>query len=194
MNELKNQILKSFFKEIPLTPQQEKEFLDLWKSFTFRQNELITEAGSIEKYFYVVLEGVQSIYLLNQKGEKVVLGFSYTGSPSGVFDSFIHQKPADTFLEALKPSKLLGISRSDYLGLFERHPDFYRWGYLFFQNILFGRLFREVELLTMSAEERYVTFMQRCPEELKVIPQKYLASYLNMKPETFSRLRASVNY
>lgn len=194
MNELKNQILKSFFKEIPLTPQQEKEFLGLWKSFTFRQNELITEAGSFEKYFYVVLEGVQSIYLLNQKGEKVVLGFSYTGSPSGVFDSFIHQKPADTFLEALKPSKLLGISRSDYLGLFERHPDFYRWGYLFFQNILFGRLFREVELLTLSAEERYVKFMQRCPEELKVIPQKYLASYLNMKPETYSRLRASVNY
>ena len=28
----------------------------------------------------------------------------------------------------------------------------------------------------------------------KVIPQKYLASYLNMKPETFSRLRASVMY
>ena len=33
--------------------------------------------------------------------------------------------------------------------------------------------------------------MSRCPEELKVIPQKYLASYLGMKPETFSRLRAT---
>lgn len=192
MNERKNQILNSFFKDIPFTPQQEKEFLNLWKPFTFKQNEFISEAGRIENYFYVVLEGVQAIYLLNRKGEKVVLGFSYSGSPSGVFDSFIHQKPADTFLEALKPSKLLGISRSDYLGLFERHPDFYKWGYLFFQNILFGRLFREVELLTLSAEERYVTFMERCPEELKIIPQKYLASYLNMKPETFSRFRSSI--
>lgn len=194
MDDFKNQILKSFFKEIPFTPHQENGFLGLWKEYSFKQNELITEAGRIEKYFYVVLEGVQAIYLLNQKGEKVVLGFSYSTSPSGIFDSFIHQKPADTFLETLKPSKLLGISRTDYLNLFETYPDFYKWGYQFFQDILFGRLYREVELLTLSAEQRYVAFMQRCPEELKVIPQKYLASYLNMKPETFSRLRTSVRY
>ncbi|MEM1258114.1 MAG: Crp/Fnr family transcriptional regulator [Bacteroidota bacterium] len=188
------QILTSFFKDILFTHEQKKAFLDLWEECSFKQNELITEAGRIEKYFYVVLDGVQAIYLLNQKGEKVVIGFSYAGSPSGVFDSFIHQKPADTFLEALKPSRMLALSRRDYIGLFENHPAFYRWGYQFFQEILFGRLFREVELLTLSAEERYIAFMQRCPKELKVIPQKYLASYLDMKPETFSRLRASVQY
>ncbi len=186
--------LKSFFKDIHFSGQQEELFLKLWKVHAYAQNELITQAGSIERYFYVVVEGVQAIYLLNKNGEKVVLGFSYPGSPSGVFDSFIHQKPADTFLEALKPTILLGISRNDYLSLFDNHPDFYKWGYLFFQEILFGRLFREVELLTLSAKERYVAFMKRCPEELKVIPQKYLASYLNMKPETFSRLRRSVSY
>lgn len=187
-------ILKNLFKGISFSPDEEKQFLGLWKEHTFTQNELITEAGAVERNFYVVLEGVQAIYLLNQKGDKVVLGFSYTGSPSGVFDSFIRQEPADTFLEALKPSKLLGISQNDYLSLFETFPDFHRWGHLFFQEILFGRLYREVELLTLSAEERYVAFMQRCPEELKVIPQKYLASYLNMKPETYSRLRGSVQY
>jgi CRP-like cAMP-binding protein len=187
-------VLKTLFKGISFTPEQEQQFVHLWKPTSFKQNELITEAGSIEKYFYVVLEGVQAIYLLDQKGNKVVLGFSYSGSPSGVFDSFIHQKPSDTFLEALKPSKLLAISRADYLNLFEKFDGFHQWGHLFFQEILFGRLFREVELLTLSAEERYTAFMQRCPPELKVIPQKYLASYLNMKPETFSRLRASVQY
>jgi CRP-like cAMP-binding protein len=97
-------------------------------------------------------------------------------------------------LEALKPSKLLAISKSDYDSMFKKHPRFYVWGHHFFQDILFGRLSREVELLTLTAEQRYIAFMQRCPDELKVIPQKYLASYLNMKPETFSRLRASVSY
>ncbi|WP_350286644.1 Crp/Fnr family transcriptional regulator [uncultured Croceitalea sp.] len=187
-------LLKSFFKDISFSEEQEETFLSAWQEYSFKQNELITEAGSLEKKFYVVVDGVQAIYLLNQRGEKVVLGFSYAGSPSGIFDSFIHQKPADTFLEALKPSTLLGISRSDYLGFFENNPDFDKWAHHFFRDILFGRLFREVELLTLSAEERYIAFMQRCPEALKVIPQKYLASYLNMKPETFSRLRASVLY
>ena len=187
-------VLKSVFKGISFTEQQRISFSQLWHEKTFVQNELITEAGRIEKYFYVVLEGVQAIYLLNQKGEKVVLGFSYSGSPSGVFDSFINQTPSNMFLEALKPSRLLAISRKDYVSFFETYPDFHQWAHGFFKEILLGRLSREVELLTLSAEERYVAFMRRCPEELKVIPQKYLASYLNMKPETFSRLRASVTF
>jgi CRP-like cAMP-binding protein len=186
--------LKAFFPQITLKEQEEYHFKSLWSLKTFNQYDLITEAGNIERYFYFVLEGVQAIYILNEKGEKVVLGFSYAGSPSGVFDSFISKEPSSTFLEALKPSKLLAISLNDYLSLFKKYTDFHVWGHEFFQQILFGRLSREVELLTLSAEQRYVTFMQRCPEELKVIPQKYLASYLNMKPETFSRLRSSVSY
>ncbi|WP_136468293.1 Crp/Fnr family transcriptional regulator [Flagellimonas onchidii] len=186
--------LKAFFPQVALTEQEEIHFKLLWSIKTFNQYDLITEAGNIERYFYFVLEGVQAIYILNEKGEKVVLGFSYSGSPSGAFDSFIKKQPSDTFLEALKPSKMLAISYEDYQSLFEKHQEFYVWGHEFFQKILFGRLHREVELLTLSAEQRYKTFMQRCPDELKVIPQKYLASYLNMKPETFSRLRSCTSY
>jgi CRP-like cAMP-binding protein len=55
-----------------------------------------------------------------------------------------------------------------------------------------GRFHREVELLTQSAEARYRAFIARRPDELLQIPQKYIASYLNMTPETFSRLRSKV--
>ena len=186
--------LKAFFPQINFSKEQESKFRSMWTARSFKRSELITEAGKTERHFYFVLEGVQAIYVLNDKGEKVVLGFSYSGSPSGVFDSFILNRPSFTFLEALKPSKMLAITLKNYLSLFEQFPNFHVWGHHFFRDILFGRLYREVELLTLSAEDRYITFMQRCPNELKVIPQKYLASYLNMKPETFSRLRASVTY
>jgi CRP-like cAMP-binding protein len=187
-------LLKNLFFNLRISDKEEEHFKSLWYTKSFKQYDLITEAGSIERNFYLVLEGVQAIYVLNEKGEKVVLGFSYTGSPSGVFDSFVSGEPSKIFLEALKPSRLLAISKSDYLDLFKNDPSFYQWGHHFFQEVLFGRLSREVELLTLTAEQRYISFMQRCPDELKVIPQKYLASYLNMKPETFSRLRASTVY
>jgi len=194
MTDLEFTKLLDFFPQIDLSPEYEKHFRNSWETKDFKQYDLITEAGGVENYFYYVLEGVQAVYVLNEKGEKVVLGFSYTGSPSGVFDSFITRKPATLFLEALKPSRLLAISSSNYQKLFERHPEFHEWGHEFFKNVLLGRLSREVELLTLHSKERYINFMQRCPEELKIIPQKYLASYLNMTPETFSRLRASVTY
>ena len=187
-------LLKSFFPQVRFTAEQESRFRGVWTEKCFDRYALITEAGNTERYFYFVLEGVQALYILNDRGEKVVLGFSYAGSPSGVFDSFVSRQASSTFLEALKPSRMLAINLGDYLALFELFPDFHAWGHLFFRNVLFGRLSREVELLTLSAEERYVAFMQRCPKELKAIPQKYLASYLNMKPETFSRLRSSATY
>jgi len=172
----------------------DREFPQLWKEKTFDRNELITESGQIEKYFYFVLEGVQALYLINDKGERVIFAFSYSGNFSGVFDSYLQNKPSAFFLEALTPSRMLGLPLESYLSLFERYPQFDRWGRVFFQRLLIGRINREVELLTLPAKERYIDFMRRCPEELLQIPQKFLASYLNMTPETFSRLRAKVRY
>ncbi|WP_422082966.1 Crp/Fnr family transcriptional regulator [Ulvibacterium sp.] len=194
MDDATYQKLKGFFPQVHLGSEEESKFRSLWVLKSFNRSDLITEAGTTERYFYFVLEGVQALYILNERGEKVVLGFSYSGSPSGVFDSFIYKTPSFTFLEALKPSKMLAINWENYQSLFELYPDFQTWGHHFFRDILIGRLYREVELLTLSAEERYIRFMQRCPKELQVIPQKYLASYLNMKPETFSRLRKSTRY
>ena len=124
----------------------------------------------------------------------MVLGFSYEGNFSGIYDSFLQGTPSDFFLEALTGTRMLAIKLSQYQFLFERYPEFNLWRKTFVENILFGRIRREVEILTKSADERYADFMRRCPEALKQIPQKYLASYLNLKPETFSRLRASVDY
>jgi CRP-like cAMP-binding protein len=157
---------------------------------TYAAREIIVEGGGSAKYFYLVLSGVQAIYIINQKGEKVVLGFSFSGNISGVYDSFITGKPSNLFLEAITPSTMIGINRTDYSRLFDQFPEFYQWRSHFNEGILFGRLSREVEIMTMSAKDRFDAFVKRCPPELLQIPQKYLASYLNMKPETFSRLRA----
>ncbi len=157
---------------------------------TFSARELITEAGRQERYFYIVQEGVQGLYLINSSGDKVVLAFSFAGSPSGVYDSFIREKPSSLFLEALRPSRMYALSKPAFDQLFIDFPKMTHWKAQFFESILLGRLSREVELLTMSAKERYDVFVARCPPPLLSIPQKYLASYLNMTPETFSRLRS----
>lgn len=187
-------LLQNFFRNARLSESDLADFETLWTAKHFPKKSFLTEAGMTERYFYVVVEGVQTIYLIDQKGEKRVLGFAFDGSPSGVYDSFLNQAPSHYFLEALTDSTLLALTFPAYQSLFEKYPGFDRWGRLFHQNVLIGRVNREVELFTLSARERYLRFMRRCPPELQQIPQKYLASYLNMTPETFSRLRATVKY
>jgi len=177
------------FGSIDLSIEMHSDFFHDWEEVEYDRSEFLTQAGKVERYFYVVVSGVQAIYLLNQQGDKQVIGFSYDGSFSGVYDSFLLQKPSHYFLEALTPSRLIRMTKLKYDGLFEQYPEFDRWGRVIHQNLLLGRVQREVELTTLTARERYDLFISRCPEQLRTIPQKYLASYLNMTPETFSRLR-----
>ena len=183
------ELLTNAFKRIDLSVETHPEFFQLWEEVEYGRSDFITVSGKIERYFYVVISGVQVIYILTKDGEKKVIGFSFDGSFSGVYDSFVMEKPSHYFLEALTPTKLIRMTKQQYDSLFNMYPEFERWGRLVHQDLLLGRVQREVELITLTAKERYRVFMKRCPNQLKTIPQKHLASYLNMTPETFSRLR-----
>lgn len=187
----KSLVDQNFGQYFDITEDVYAFLLERLKPKSFDAHDLIVEGGAIERNFYLVQSGVQAIYVISSKGEKVILGFSFEGFFSGVYDSFIHQKPSSLFLEALTTSTLLALSKADFDLLFEQYPSFYQWRVKLIENIFFGRLTREVEVLTKTAKERFDAFMKRCPPQLLTIPQKYLASYLNMTPETFSRLRAA---
>ena len=48
------------------------------------------------------------------------------------------------------------------------------------------------QLVKLTPRERFINFVTKHPELMQRVPQKYLASYLNIKPETFSRFKHMV--
>lgn len=188
--ELKALIDLTFGSQIRVKEDASEFLLEAFQKVEFDSRQMIVEAGGQANHFYLVQYGVQMIYFISEKGDKVILGFSYHGNVSGVYDAFIRRTPSQLFLEAITLSKLYALSYAKYQELFDLFPEFFKWRTYFTESILFGRLTRESEMMTASAKERFDAFIQRCPKELLDIPQKYLASYLGMKPETFSRLRA----
>ncbi|MBO6515515.1 MAG: Crp/Fnr family transcriptional regulator [Bacteroidia bacterium] len=183
-------LLQRAFQPLDLNPASHPEFFKGWEEVQFKRSDFITESGVRERHFYVVVSGVQAIYIIGNNGDKKVIGFSFDGSFSGVYDSFLEESPSHYFLEALTPSTLIRTTLDDYNSWFTLYPEFNYWGRIVHQHLLIGRVKREIELITMTAKERFDAFIERCPAPLLTIPQKYLASYLNMTPETFSRLRS----
>lgn len=169
-----------------------RQFLSLWVKLRFNRNAIITPEGQVEKYLYVVLKGVQRLYHTDGEGNELILGFSYDGSYSGAYDSLVKQKPSLTQLQALSNTELLGLSYAGLQKAFE-YPCFERWGRRLAENILFGRGLREIEMQTLSAEERYLRLLERNPRVLRMVPQKHLASYLGMSAETLSRVRGRIS-
>jgi hypothetical protein len=50
----------------------------------------------------------------------------------------------------------------------------------------------QMNMVKFSPRERFIDFVTKNPELMQRVPQKYLASYLNIKPETFSRFKHMV--
>jgi CRP-like cAMP-binding protein len=176
---------------VKLTDPEWEEVAPHWAAHAFPKGGMVSEAGRVERRFYIVQEGVQRLYYAHD-GSEHCLGFAYGHSWSGDFDSFLGQRPGRFQVQAVTDSVLLGIERSDLLRLYDRVPAMDRWGRLIVEELVQARATREIEQLTLSAEDRYRRLLKRSPQLLQLVAQKDIASYLRMTPETFSRLRAKV--
>ena len=152
---------------------------------------VLTRVGEVEKYMYFVNKGVLRGFFVNGDHE-YTHGFSYEGDLSGIPDSFLNQTPSMYFLETMAPCELLRTTFEKLQKAFEQSQEIERLSRKMSERMLLGISKRQVELQCLSAEERFKTFLRRSPHLLQMIPQKHLASYLNMAPETFSRLIRNV--
>lgn len=160
-----------------------------WQPRDFPRGAFITRTGEVEPWFSIVEQGVQRLFV-EHDGSEVCVGFAYDGSWSGAFDSFVTRTPSRFDLRAITDSVLLGIEHADLQRLYDQLPVMERFGRLILEELVVGRATREIEQLSLSAEERYDRLVARSPKLLQLVPQKDIASYLRMSPETFSRLRA----
>ncbi len=162
-----------------------------WTEVKIKRKEIITRQGDTEKYLYLVLDGVQRACVTHDETE-VTLVFSYSGSFSGVIDSFFLQQPSAFDLEALTASRCLRIHYNDMAVLMREHRSIETWVRLALTRVLADTLQRHIEILSYSAEEKFTTLLRRSPHVLNLVPHKYLASYIGVDPTNFSKLLGKV--
>ena len=181
-------LLREYNRYVSFTDVEWEDIRSRWILRTFRKNQIILAEGQVEHYFYFILEGVQRLYFLDRKDLEQTLAFGYHPNFSGDLFSLFSRSPSSYFLEALTHGSMLALPSSELNELFDTHPVMNHWGRLFYQDLLIGRGKREREMLTMTAKERFHRLLKESPHVFQLVPHKYLASYIGMRPETFSRM------
>lgn len=157
----------------------------------YSKGEIITGTGELQRDLLFVHDGIQMSYH-EHDGKLHVIAFTYPPSFTGVPESFLHQTPSPYTLQALTPSRCSVIARERLDGIFDRSHAVERIFRRAAEAMLTGLLVRHRELQAFSMEERFTVFAQRSPHLLRMVPHKYLASYLNIDPTNFSKLFNSV--
>lgn len=158
-----------------------------WKEVKVKRKQLLTTQGETEQYLYLVLDGVQRAYCIHGDKEATLI-FSYTGSFSGIIDSFFLQQPSGFYLEAITHSRLLRIRHDELAALMAQYRSIETWVRLALTRVLADTLQRHTELLTFTIEEKFTALLRRSPHILNLIPHKYLASYIGVDATNFSKM------
>lgn len=185
--------LKKFtFSIHSLSNQEWEHFSAVWQPGEAKRKTILTTKGKTERTLYFITEGVQRAYYLTKEDKEATIVFTYPFSFSGIADSFLTQTPSLYFFETLTQSEFLKTSYAHVNALCLEFPNLARMLSIATAHALKGALQRQIELQTFSAEEKFTTLLQRSPQVLRLIPHKYLASYLGIDAATFSKLLATV--
>jgi len=154
----------------------------------FDKKAKMVKIGEVDLYFNIIMKGLVRKYIMVKKKE-VTIQLSTEGHMIHSEISFNLQQPSDCIVEAIEPTSVLSISYANLQVIYEKFPDTERLGRLIITDMFIKKDFRDIDQLKKTTRERFLEYMQNHPNMLQRVPQKYLASYLNIKPETFSRLK-----
>lgn len=133
-------------------------------------------------------EGILRYYLVLPDGEDVTKDFSFAGGFSVSYGSAVTGRPAEVAIAAVTPCRLSVWPYATFAALYDRHPEWGRFGRRIAEMLYVRKERREISLLTQSAEQRLGAMLQAFPQAAQ-IPQSYLASYLGIRPQSLSRLK-----
>lgn len=167
-----------------------KEQIPISKKVTYKRNEFIKKAGTIDTYIYVLVEGTLRIFITDGEEERMIR-FAYSDNIFVSLDSFISGKPSDFYIQAIKKCTLQIIKKDDFYHWLNNNVQHLQFWILLLEDLVLQQIEREKDLLIKSPAIRYQRVLNRSPQLFQEIPDKYIAQYLRMTPETLSRLKKS---
>jgi CRP-like cAMP-binding protein len=180
---------KHIARRIELT---EKEFTLCATFFTprrLRKNQFLVQEGDPGRYVAYVTRGCLRTYTVDEKGEEHVVEFAIDDWWASDLRSFLTGEPATYNIDALEDSRVLLLDRDSREALLTAVPRLERFFRLLQEANYIATHSRIGDTLSKSAEERYLSFLKTYPQLVRRIPQKHIASFLGITPQSLSRIR-----
>lgn len=154
----------------------------------FHKKEIVTKAGEVEKYFNFILKGLARKYYKKGRVE-INTQISVEGHIIHAQESFHSRTPSEYVVETIEPTVLASISYDDLEKVYASSKRMERLGRLVITYSMVLKDKWQSQLVMLTPRERFIKFVTQQSKLVQRVPQKYLASYLNIKPETFSRFK-----
>jgi CRP-like cAMP-binding protein len=159
---------------------------------TLSKKEFLITEGETLDFLPFINDGLMLNYRVDDSGDRHVLQIRSSGFWLGDLYSFFSGKPTKFNIQAYRETELLMMNHETFDFIMKEYPIYERYFRLGIQNAYVDTLAQIFDLHSLSAEERYLLLIEKIPSLLEDIPHYLIASYLNIKPQSLSRIRGNL--
>lgn len=149
------------------------------KKVEVKKGTILQETGALQSKAYYVKSGLLRSYIIDEKGKEHIFMFG----PEGwiVSDTNMPTEPASLFIDVLEDAVLEVHDKFTMDRTADLLPPILRRLGVLQKRILM--------LMSSSAYDRYVHFLNTYPDITQRVPQRMIASYLGITPEALSKVK-----
>lgn len=176
-----------------LSREQIHELADILVCRKFKKGERILDEGEVCRSMLYLEKGLTRQFYFKYDKD-LTEHIAYEGGVVICLESYLKEEPTRLMIEALEPTIAWDIPKEKIEELALKDAEIGVWYRKLFEASLIESQVKADTLRFEPAHERYNKLLQLHPEILKRAPLAYIASLLQMTPETLSRVRsASLN-
>jgi CRP-like cAMP-binding protein len=172
---------------------RENEFnlsMPFWEKRSYARGEFYNEYKNVCRHMGFVLTGIFRAYCIDDSNgeEKNVFFFS----PKQIivsYKSFVTQTPCNYHTEAMTDAEIVYIHHTNLIKLYQQSHAWEKFGRLVAEKAFDLAMTRAESFLFLSPEERYRRLIEEHPDIFNTIPLYHIASYLDIKGPSLSRIR-----
>ncbi|OAD46278.1 Crp/Fnr family transcriptional regulator [Polaribacter atrinae] len=179
-------------KNITIDDEDLKIVLSYFKTIKKRKNDILLSNGKNSQASYFVKKGCLRLFYINEEGKDVTRYIAFENQFATELVSFITKDPAQESIQVVENSELLYITHDDFRHLMTIVPkwkDFYN---IYLEKAYVNNSKRLISFTTLDATERYRQLFKINPNIVKRLPNKIVASYINISQETLSRIKSKI--
>lgn len=187
------QLIDHFSKYIQLNTEEVELIHSLFSYKSLKKKEFLLRSGDICRTESFIISGCLRTYSIDENGFEHTLTFAIEDWWTGDLLSFFTETSTSYNIVALEDSEILQITKTDLDKLYLKVPKLERYFRQLIQNAYVAQQQRIDQNLSQTAEQRYLSFVEKYPVLLQRIPQKHIASYLGITPVFLSMLRKKLS-
>jgi CRP-like cAMP-binding protein len=172
-----------------LNAAQWQELEPLVEISDYPKGEALEHQGDLSMEQYFIIEGILKRVVSNAQGKEMILRFAAESDIDTSYAAWRLKTPIPYSIRAVTKVRAAKVSMQQWVSFIECHAAIKSEFEFEIMKLMSEVMAHTITLHLLDAPGRIQRFLRKHPELAVRLPKKELASYLNLSPETLSRLK-----